>query len=88
MRASSVVLECESEGPKSSCAGGGSRLDTGLPGWRPPPPASLAFHAPAAIAARECRRMAFAREKTAVHGPFPELEDELIAPHGGFWRRA
>ena len=22
-----------------------------------------------------------------VHGPFPELEDELIAPHRDFWRR-
>ena len=23
----------------------------------------------------------------AVHGPFPEIEDELIAPHRGFWQR-
>lgn len=22
-----------------------------------------------------------------VHGPFPEIEDELIAPHRDFWRR-
>jgi tRNA(Arg) A34 adenosine deaminase TadA len=22
-----------------------------------------------------------------VHGPFPEIEDELIAPHRAFWRR-
>ncbi|WP_347311559.1 nucleoside deaminase [Defluviimonas sp. SAOS-178_SWC] len=22
-----------------------------------------------------------------VHGPFPEIEDELLAPHRGFWRR-
>jgi tRNA(Arg) A34 adenosine deaminase TadA len=22
-----------------------------------------------------------------VHGPFPEIEDKLIAPHGDFWRR-
>ncbi len=22
-----------------------------------------------------------------VHGPFAEIEDELLAPHRGFWRR-
>jgi hypothetical protein len=22
-----------------------------------------------------------------VHGPFPEIEDELVAPHRAFWRR-
>ncbi len=27
------------------------------------------------------------QKQIAVHGPFPELEEELIAPHLGFWRR-
>jgi tRNA(Arg) A34 adenosine deaminase TadA len=27
------------------------------------------------------------QKKIAVHGPFPEMEDELIAPHLEFWRR-
>jgi hypothetical protein len=26
------------------------------------------------------------QKKIKVHGPFPEIEDELIAPHRGFWR--
>jgi tRNA(Arg) A34 adenosine deaminase TadA len=26
------------------------------------------------------------QKRIEVHGPFPELEDELIAPHRGFWR--
>jgi hypothetical protein len=39
MPVSSAVLECESEGSKSPCAGGGSCPMTGLPGWRHSPPA-------------------------------------------------
>lgn len=27
------------------------------------------------------------QKKVAVFGPFPEVEDELIAPHRDFWRR-
>jgi tRNA(Arg) A34 adenosine deaminase TadA len=27
------------------------------------------------------------QKQIAVHGPFPEIEDELIAPHRDFWRR-
>jgi tRNA(Arg) A34 adenosine deaminase TadA len=27
------------------------------------------------------------QKKIEVHGPFPELEDELISPHLSFWRR-
>ena len=26
------------------------------------------------------------QKKIEVHGPFPEIEDELIAPHRDFWR--
>jgi tRNA(Arg) A34 adenosine deaminase TadA len=26
------------------------------------------------------------QKKIEIHGPFPEIEDELIAPHGDFWR--
>jgi tRNA(Arg) A34 adenosine deaminase TadA len=26
------------------------------------------------------------QKRIEVHGPFPEIEDELIAPHRGFWR--
>lgn len=26
------------------------------------------------------------QKKIEVHGPFPEIEDELIAPHSDFWR--
>jgi tRNA(Arg) A34 adenosine deaminase TadA len=27
------------------------------------------------------------QKKIAVHGPVPELEEELIAPHRGFWKK-
>jgi tRNA(Arg) A34 adenosine deaminase TadA len=27
------------------------------------------------------------QKQIAVHGPFPEMEEELMAPHLGFWRR-
>ena len=27
------------------------------------------------------------QKKIAVHGPFPELEEELLAPHRDFWRQ-
>jgi tRNA(Arg) A34 adenosine deaminase TadA len=27
------------------------------------------------------------QKRIAVHGPFPEIEEELIAPHRKFWRR-
>lgn len=27
------------------------------------------------------------QKQIAVHGPFPEMEEELPAPHLGFWRR-
>ena len=27
------------------------------------------------------------QKQIAVHGPFPDIEDELVAPHLGFWRR-
>jgi hypothetical protein len=27
------------------------------------------------------------QKKIEVHGPFPEIEDELICPHRDFWRR-
>jgi tRNA(Arg) A34 adenosine deaminase TadA len=27
------------------------------------------------------------QKKIEVHGPFPEIEDELISPHRSFWRR-
>lgn len=27
------------------------------------------------------------QKQIAVHGPFPEIEDELIAPHVTFWQR-
>jgi hypothetical protein len=27
------------------------------------------------------------QKKIAVHGPFPEIEDELIEPHRTFWKR-
>jgi hypothetical protein len=42
MPVSFAVLECESEGPKPPCAGGGSRLNKGLAWWRPLP-APLCF---------------------------------------------
>ena len=34
-------------------------------------------------------RIVFAsgQKKIEVHGPFPELEAELVAPHRDFWRR-
>jgi tRNA(Arg) A34 adenosine deaminase TadA len=31
--------------------------------------------------------LAHGQKKIAVHGPFPEIEDELLAPHREFWRR-
>lgn len=31
--------------------------------------------------------IASGQKKIAVHGPFPELEDELIAPHRDFWKK-
>jgi tRNA(Arg) A34 adenosine deaminase TadA len=27
------------------------------------------------------------QKKIEVHGPFPEIEDELLAPHRDFWKR-
>ena len=27
------------------------------------------------------------QKKIEVHGPFPEIEDELLAPHRAFWQR-
>lgn len=27
------------------------------------------------------------QKEIAVHGPFPELDEELLAPHRGFWTR-
>ena len=33
------------------------------------------------------RKVLFSGQKTIeVHGPFPEIEDELIAPHRDFWQ--
>lgn len=35
-----------------------------------------------------CRTVLGAGQKRIeIHGPFPEIEDELIAPHRDFWRR-
>ena len=31
--------------------------------------------------------LASGQKPIEVHGPFPEIEDELLAPHRGFWRR-
>jgi tRNA(Arg) A34 adenosine deaminase TadA len=31
--------------------------------------------------------IAHGQKKIEVHGPFPELEDELLAPHRDFWQR-
>jgi tRNA(Arg) A34 adenosine deaminase TadA len=31
--------------------------------------------------------LAAGQKAVEVHGPFPELEDELLAPHRSFWRR-
>jgi tRNA(Arg) A34 adenosine deaminase TadA len=31
--------------------------------------------------------LAAGQKAIAVHGPFPEIEDELVAPHRDFWRR-
>lgn len=31
--------------------------------------------------------LAAGQKNVAVHGPFPEIEDELLAPHRDFWRR-
>jgi tRNA(Arg) A34 adenosine deaminase TadA len=31
--------------------------------------------------------LAAGQKDVDVHGPFPEIEDELLAPHVGFWRR-
>ena len=27
------------------------------------------------------------QKKIEVHGPFPEIEDDLVAPHRDFWER-
>ncbi|MFD0980017.1 hypothetical protein [Tropicimonas aquimaris] len=27
------------------------------------------------------------QKEIEVHGPFPEIEDQLLAPHREFWRR-
>lgn len=27
------------------------------------------------------------QKEIEVHGPFPEIEDELVSPHRGFWRQ-
>jgi tRNA(Arg) A34 adenosine deaminase TadA len=32
--------------------------------------------------------LASGQKKIEVHGPFPEIEDELIAPHRDFWKAA
>lgn len=32
--------------------------------------------------------LASGQKKIAVHGPFPELADELLAPHRDFWKPA
>ena len=32
--------------------------------------------------------LASGQKKIEVHGPFPELEEELIAPHRDFWKPA
>jgi tRNA(Arg) A34 adenosine deaminase TadA len=31
--------------------------------------------------------LAAGQKAIAVHGPFPEIEEELVAPHRDFWRR-
>jgi tRNA(Arg) A34 adenosine deaminase TadA len=31
--------------------------------------------------------LASGQKRVEVHGPFPEIEDELVAPHRDFWRR-
>lgn len=31
--------------------------------------------------------LAAGQKAVEVHGPFPELEEELVAPHIGFWRK-
>ena len=31
--------------------------------------------------------LAAGQKVVEVHGPFPEIEDELVAPHRDFWRR-
>jgi tRNA(Arg) A34 adenosine deaminase TadA len=31
--------------------------------------------------------LAAGQKDIAVHGPFPEIEEELVAPHRDFWRR-
>ena len=31
--------------------------------------------------------IAHGQKKIEVHGPFPEIEDDLLAPHRGFWQR-
>jgi len=31
--------------------------------------------------------LASGQKQVEVHGPFPEIEDELIAPHRDFWQR-
>ena len=37
---------------------------------------------------KEATVLAAGQKKIAVHGPFPELEEELLAPHRGFWKPA
>lgn len=32
------------------------------------------------------RVLAAGQKKIEVHGPFPDLEEELLAPHRGFWQ--
>jgi hypothetical protein len=91
MPVSFAVLECESEGPKSPCAGGGSCLNKGLAWWRPLP-APLCFGRgpnkrrgpdyritwPREIVARE-RRRALARRNVLI----PRREGGVKA-----WRRS
>jgi tRNA(Arg) A34 adenosine deaminase TadA len=31
--------------------------------------------------------LASGQKRVEVHGPFPEIEDELVAPHRDFWRK-
>jgi hypothetical protein len=31
--------------------------------------------------------LASGQKPVEVHGPFPEMDEELLAPHIGFWQR-
>jgi hypothetical protein len=32
--------------------------------------------------------IAHGQKKIEVYGPFPEIEDDLLAPHRDFWQRS